>query len=755
MENISLDLDNILPSLNFDTEESALIDAIERILPNVNNPNSLLGNLFNTYQDDIEQFLDLVPTTDSLDIGNDVLGTFVNSIIPEVTNEVSFLDNLLDITGVSSQNSIFDFITSRSNTVSTFDLEADLTNENSFYNLPYPNDLRLNADGSPDLRGFPIPDNNIFARSIKSIASDRSGFPTNSAGYFRFNSPVAQQDVDRVIAADTDSPILLIDIDPDSPNRGELLPTVASTFRPDLSYVPSSLLSVAPAPGIILNPNRTYAYVVKRSLNNANGSSLGVSPTLEKLINGDTLEGELGTEAQELYQPLWETLNNIEVNLDEVAAATVFTTGDVVSELAQLSDNILERYDVTIENLQLDPEDGASNPGFYELQGTVQMPQFQTGTPPFNTEGLFEFAPDGSLIEQRTEEIPVVITIPKTPMPDGGYPLVAYYHGSSGLSTQVVDRGPITEPGGEPTPALGPAFVVAEKGFAAVSSALVLNEERFPDNFANTYTNPLNLAAFRDTFRQTIIEQRLLLEALEDLKIPSEVIGSDGDVLLPTGETHFRFQSSPVMALGQSYGAQVANIISAVEPKIGAVVPTGSPSFFALQIIENDDLADLARLLSGTLQPLNPLYPALNLIGTAWEAVDPIVYMPRIAKRPLPGHPVRSIYQPVGQGDTIVSEAIFNANALASGVQQAGNILWPEMQESLVLSELDGIITYPVSNNLLSSNGTPYTGVVVQYEGDGITDPHNIFAQLDEVKEQYSSFFESFQETGVAVVPAP
>ncbi|MEM9928046.1 MAG: hypothetical protein AAF915_30720, partial [Cyanobacteria bacterium P01_D01_bin.50] len=622
----------------------------------------------------------------------------------------------------------------------------------NFYNLPYPNDLRLNPDGSPDLTGFPIPDNNIFAESIKSIADDSSGFPTNTAGYFRFNFPVASQNIDDVIPADNDSPILLIDIDPDSPNRGELLPTVASTFRPDINYAPPFLLGVAPAPGIILNPNRTYAYVVKSSLDNAVGRPLNASPTLQQLIDGETPEGELGQEASELYQPLWETLEQIEVNSNEVAAATVFTTGDVVSEFAKLSDEILERYDVKIENLQLDPEDGASNPRFYELQGTVKMPQFQTGNPPFNTQGLFEFDENGSLIEQRTEEVPVVITIPKTPMPDGGYPLMAYFHGSSGLTTQLVDRGPITQPGGEPTPGQGPAFVVAEKGFAAVSSALPLNEERFPDNSNITYYNPQNLAAFRDTFRQTVIEQRLLLEAMEELKIPSEVIGSQGDVLLPDGETDFGFQSSPVMAFGQSYGAQVANIISAIEPKIGAVVSSGSPAYFALQAGENDDIASLARLFVGTLQELNPIYPALNLVETAWGAVDPIVYMPYIAQRPLPGNPVRSIYQPVGQGDTIVSENVFNAQALASGVEQAGEILWPEMQESLALKGLDGIESYPVANNLVSENGTPYTGVVVQYEGDGIADSHGIFAQLDEVKEQYSEFFDSFQKTGVAVV---
>ena len=638
------------------------------------------------------------------------------------------------------------------NTVSNFDLEADLTNQDNFYNLPYPNDLRLNPDGSPDLTGFPIPDNNIFAESIKSIADDSLGFPTNTAGYFRFNFPVASQDFDDVIAADTDSPILLIDIDPDSPNRGELLPTVASTFSPDVNYVPPFLLSVAPAPGIILNPNRTYAYVVKSSLDNAIGRPLNASPTLQLLIDGETPEGELGDEARELYQPLWETLDRIEVNSDEVAAATVFTTGDVVSEFARLSDEIVERYDVTIENLQLAPEDGASNPRFYELQGTVKMPQFQKGTPPFNSEGLFEFDQNGFLIEQRTEEVPVVITIPKTPMPDGGYPIVTYFHGPNGLSTQVVDRGVITEPGGEPTPGQGPAFVVAEKGFAAVSSALPLNEQRFPDNSDITYYSPQNLSAFRDTLRQTVIEQRLLIEAMGDLKIPSELIGSQGDILLPDGETDFGFQGSPVMALGQSYGAQVANIISAVEPKIGAVVSSGSPAFFALQAVENDVIASLARLFVGTLQELNPIYPVLNLIETAWEPVDQIVYMHYIAQRPLPGNPVRSIYQPVGQGDSIVSEDVFNAQALASGVEQAGQILWPEMQESLALQGLDGIVPYPVTNNLVSENGTPYTGIVVQYEGDGIADPHGIFAQLDQVKEQYSEFFDSFQKTGVAVV---
>jgi hypothetical protein len=49
----------------------------------------------------------------------------------------------------------------------------------------------------------------------------------------------------------------------------------------------------------------------------------------------------------------------------------------------------------------------------------------------------------------------------------------------------------------------------------------------------------------------------------------------------------------------------------------------------------------------------------------------------------------------------------------------------------------------------------PYTGVVVQYLGDGIYDPHAIYSQLDAVKYQYGCFLETMLKTGTATVPAP
>ncbi|NEQ54518.1 MAG: hypothetical protein F6K11_31035 [Leptolyngbya sp. SIO3F4] len=667
-------------------------------------------------------------------------------------------------------------------TTATFDLNADLQDQSEFYNLPYPSDFRLDANGQPDLSAFPVFSKHNFGlfKRLKTIANDRPGFPTTAAGYFRFNQPLESLDIEQLIPAEIDSPILLIDIDRNSPERGRLFPIVASTPEPDPYYVPEHLLAVSPFPGIVLKPNRQYAYVVRDSLKDANGQTLNTPDLFAQLRQGGIPKGDIRRKflAYVLYKPLWETLELLGITRESVVVATVFTTGDVVAEMANISDQVLEDYQPNIRSLKRDPSQVISDIDYCKFTAKIRLPQFQKGFPPYffyqEREGLFVFDSNGKLRRQRSQTVPVVITLPKTSMPPEGYPLVAYYHGTEGLSTQVIDRGPSPRPGRSRLPDRGPADVVGSQGFASVSSALPLNPERLNNIAAvvfsdlldgRIYLNPVNLSAYRDTFRQGVIEQRLLLSALERLRIaPDALDGCEGPTL-PAGETHFRLQTESVIALGQSQGAQFAVMMAAVEPKIRAVVPTGSGGFWSLLFSElagpngpDEDIREIGRLLGQVLkrsEPLNHLYPALRLLQSSWESVEPMVYMPRIAQRPLPNHPVRSIYQPVGQGDSDFPEVVFNAVALASGVQQAGPTLWPEMQDSLALEGFDGILSYPVSQNLLSETGVPYTGVVVQYEGDGIADPHTIFSQRLDVKYQYSCFMKSFQQSDMGTVLSP
>lgn len=640
-----------------------------------------------------------------------------------------------------------------------FDLGADLSQADSYYDVPFPSDLRLTPEGTPDVSGFPNPLDKDIVTGLKHIAGQRPGFSTVPVAFFRFNGAIQPRTPDQLIQADKTSPILLVDVDESSPDRGKLIPTIANTPDADGLYVPDNLLAVSAYPGIVLHAKRQYAFVVMRSAGDAAGKPLGVANAMKQLEAGKAPSGAKGADAVKLYAPLWSALETAGVDKADVAAATVFTTGDVVQGTYDMSTALLARYDPTIQGLTLDPS-SATAPRFCEIKGTIEYPEFQKGTPPYNTDGEFVLDESGVPIEQRKLTAPIVLTLPKQAMPNDGYPLVMYFHGSGGLSTQVVDRGTVTVKGGTPTPGQGPAYVLAPFGFAAAGSALPLNPERVPGAGETEYLNTNNLAAFPYTFRQGVIEQRLFIKALSKLQIdPSLLAGCTGPSL-PAGATKFKFDTDPLLAMGQSMGGMYTNMIGAVEPKIKAVVPTGAGGFWRQFITQTKLLGDLGKLVGIILgldakSELTPLHPALALLETGWEPAEPMVYMARLARRPLSGSPVRPIYEPVGKGDSYFPTTLYNAIVLAYGHKEAGKIVWPEMQDSLKVEGLDGIVPYPVKDNLASDTGKKYTGVVVQYEGDGIYDPHAIFAQLDAVKYQYGCFFKSFLDTGTAVVPAP
>jgi hypothetical protein len=332
-----------------------------------------------------------------------------------------------------------------------------------------------------------------------------------------------------------------------------------------------------------------------------------------------------------------------------------------------------------------------------------------------------------------------------------------YFHGSGGNSSELIDLGPIVEAGGSPTIAQGPASVVAPKNIASASSALPVNPERLEGASKFEYLNFSNLRAMRDTFRQGVFEQRLYLDALGEIEIDPQVLGACAGVDLD-GASSIRFDSNKIVALGLSMGGMYTNIISAVEPSIRALVPAGAGGFWNRFVLNTRILESSGILLSvvlGSGPDLSFTHPALQLAAMAWEATEPMVYMRRLAVRPLQGHPTRSIYQPVGLNDRFFDETTFDAAALSSGTRQSGDSLWQTMQDSLELEGRDGLDTYPVSMNAQSDGGQSFTGVVAQYAGDGLQDPHVIFAQLPSVKNQYSCFFATFLATGSAIVPAP
>jgi hypothetical protein len=625
-------------------------------------------------------------------------------------------------------------------TTVVFDLEADLTNQAFFWSMPYPSDLRLNA-GAPDVRGFP---NTLFEPLIdglQTVTAQRLGFPQMPTAYFQFTAPITPQDPTVTIPASTSSPILLVDVDQSSPERGKLFPLLAGTPPAD-RYLVDNTLEVAPLIGVVLEHGRTYAFVVMKSLRDATNAPLGVPDEFMTMEQAAPPPADPALSAWNLYQSLWPTLAKIGVSESDVAAATVFTTGDVVQNAADLASNVIAQYSTSVTGLNV--PSGGSQPRFCELVGQVSFPQFQQGTPPFDTQGLFDIGSDGLPIKQSDEVVPMAISLPQGEMPVGGWPLILYFHGSGGLSTQIFDGELELD-----TPGMGPSYVVSPYGFAMASSALPLNPERYPAGDDLDYINFNNVACFPYTFEQGTIEQRMFISALASVSIDPSVVASCTGMSLPSGETAYHFNMTPLHIQGQSMGGMYTNLVGATDPRAAIAVPTGAGGYWSYMVLTTQAIMNAPndlKLLLGS-GDLTFMHPALHLLETAWEPAEPFVYMPRLAHEPLAGQPVRPIYEPVGYMDSYFSTGVYDGAALAYQNKEAGNIVWPTMQPTLATAGLDGIVPYPIT--------TESPGTVVQYMGDGTHDPHYIALTLDAVKYQYACFHQSFQLTGMATLYAP
>jgi hypothetical protein len=576
---------------------------------------------------------------------------------------------------------------------------------------------------------------------LRAVAMQRKGFPQMPSAYFHFSAPLAPQDPTVVIPAQKSSPILLVDIDAMSPDRGKLFPVVAGTPAAD-RYLLDSTLEVAPRIGVVLHQARTYAYVVMKSLRDATNAPLGAPDAFVALESKTAPAANPELAAWKLYQPLWPVLAQVGVAQADVAVATVFTTGDVVQASADISTKVIAQYSTSITGLKVPPS--GDQPRFCEVVGQVSFPQFQQGTPPFDTQGLFQIGSDGVPVKQSDLVVPMALSLPKGQMPAGGYPLILYFHGSGGVSTQIFDAEAELN-----LTALGPAYVVAPHGFAMAGSALPLNPERVPGAGDLAYINFNNPACFPYTFQQGIIEQRMFIDALAKVTVDPAAITSCSGMSLPTGETAYHFKIAPLHVQGQSMGGMYTNLVSATDPRVQIAVPTGAGGYWSYMVLTTNAIQNAPndlKLLLGS-GDLTFMHPALHLLETAWEPAETFVYMPRIAHDPLAGHPVRPIFEPVGYQDLYFSTGVYDGAALAYQNKEAGGTVWPTMQSTLATDGLSGIVPYPIA--------TQGTGTVVQYAGDGIHDPHYIALVLDAVKYQYACFHESFQKTGVAMVYAP
>ena len=642
----------------------------------------------------------------------------------------------------------------------------DFSEDAGFYSAPFPSAHRRKADGRVDLTGFPNPNDQKFVTDALAVITEAArGFGLSTATYFQLDGEVDVAQFPSVAASvETTSPIFLVSVDEDSADFMQRYP-IHVDFRVDGGpYGAQNLLSVLPLQGAPLRPSTQYATVVLRDLVDDEGIRLGVSPGLSTILAGKTPDG-MSPAAFAAYESAIAALAEHNVPRDSLAALAVFTTGDPALGMQRAAAAVLKR-DVPI------PDAPATQVDIYDTfcayKTTLPMPVYQAGEPPFSkTGGGWVFDEKGAPIHQADETANLIVTIPRKPMPQGGFPTVVTSRTGMGGEKPLVDRGVhLTNQGESAEPGRGPGYEFARVGWAGVSvdgpHGSIRNvsggdEQLLMFNFTN-------MEALRDNIRQSAVELVLVPEILKDLSIDiSDCPGAEPK----TGDATARFDTNHLALFGHSMGATLAPLTLAYQPAYEATILSGAGAGYIENILFKQKpipvlpLAEAIVGYAGTEYSLHRHDPALTLTQWAGEPADSFVYTEAVVRQPIEGAS-RHVLMLQGIVDHYIMPTIANTMSLSLGLDLAGPALDEDNSEIAEFasfaswSKLMGFdqLDLPVTGNQDHGHGTA-TAVVVQFPGDDVEDGHETVFQTDAPKNMYRCFLESLIDgTPDAVRPA-
>ncbi|MCA9564084.1 MAG: hypothetical protein KC561_11380, partial [Myxococcales bacterium] len=358
----------------------------------------------------------------------------------------------------------------------------------SFFDSPWPSDLRRTQGGNPELSDFPRASSGLVHTYVNYFERDVTGFSTMPVVYVSFSHDIS--DIPLPTPAETlleDSPIQLIRIDSD--HCGETVAVEVVARAGGSRFIPAPILAASPVHGLVLEPATSYALIIKRTF--GLGSHIGQNEDQGGLLGTYSPAGY----RDDLSSGRLETLSTCLTELglaEDVAVATSFTTQDPIQELEQLvafatSDSV-SLSDAL--NWAID-QDYTVQDSYTTWTGDLPMPIFQAGDSPYNSQGGFRYDSDDNPILQRWENAPIILTVPDGP---GPFPVLIW---ASGAGHRL--RGHVRQP-------LFQALL--DSGIAIAKFVPQFEDERTvpgADLDLHTY-NYLNPESARAVLRQQVIE---------------------------------------------------------------------------------------------------------------------------------------------------------------------------------------------------------------------------------------------------------
>lgn len=625
-----------------------------------------------------------------------------------------------------------------------------------FFDAPFPIEHRRNDGGTLRLDDFPDPSASGVLAQVRALAAGTpTGFSVNGGIFIHFDGAIdAAKLPSPSDATKPESPLFLVNVTAGSKDRGARVPIVSSFKAQAETYSPENLLAVVPFPGFRLDPGATYALVVRRALGGADQRPLSPSDAWVKLAAGEAPEGEYGPRAQSDFAPLLTWLAEEGLDTGEIAAATVFTTGDPrVSQLrwrAHVAS--LPAPQVTDLALADDYDD------YCVVKGKIDLPIFQQGPKPYDVVGSGAIVEDisGNPVVQEVDHTGFVITIPKkAPMPAGGFPIVLFGTGSGGKARQVIDRAPASEnpDKGLGPPGRGPALYLANRGVAVFGFPAPLAWDRNPDGLSGKSAtfNVGNLTAFRGNVQQGALDFTTLAGAVSQIQLDPSLCPS-----APAPSGSFRYDQSRLYMWGHSTGSTMGGLAIPTEPRIAAGMLSGAGGTWLQELTIAESpvpyRALVRLLLSYNAEDEADVFdPPLTLFQTVMDPVDVTTWAPHVARDPFPGSSPKPLLVIEGVIDTFHFPPMVDAYGAAARLNLVEPLADPAAKDAYALAGLD-VLTPPVT---IDAALGPVRGVTLQRtQRDGI-DGHHVPFEWGDVKYRYSCFFDGLVKTGQPVLFGP
>ena len=614
------------------------------------------------------------------------------------------------------------------------------TATNDFYALPYPNDLRMDADGTIALGSYPR-DGGLLEQYVDVFDQRVTGFGTASAIYFRFDGAIdpasLPADPESSIAAGATA--FVVDVTPTSPTFGMKRPVIAHFVADSGQFIGPNWVALLPFPGVPLREKTTYAAVLTDGVRGTNGSSVRRDRDFQSVLQNAAQDPVLQTAAH-AYAPFLTWLASQGDLEKHVMNATVFTTVDATSEMFKLRDAVYSQAPQPVLAGVTAKDSGAT---YQVYEATYEAPNFQTGNPPYMPSGG-DIVTDSNGVPQvqRTETLRVAMTIPKGAMPANGWPIVLYSHGTGGDYRTFIDDGSGPE-AASVTDASG--NVIAQ--LAMISIDAELNGARVPagTNVDLAFFNFQNPIAGLANVKQGAVDDFSLLRLVKALD--PQTAAQQG---LP-----FAFDPTKIYFKGHSQGGTTGPLFLAAEPEVKGAILSGAGAVIMQALLSKTKPVDITKVVGAVLQdPVDQFHPFLSQVQNYFETSDPVNYGRLFFQEPPQGFAPKPIFQSLGLVDTYAPPPTIKALALAMGVQPVNPIVEPDQGGTIDGLDLVGQswANAPVTNNVA---GGKATGVLLEYAQAGSDDGHFVIFDVPAAIAQNNRFLATLAATGTATLTTP